>query len=133
MKAARRDPLKVVKDTITFATVYVLTVKGPATLIAMSHSETLSRGLLSFPFSFPTVALLLPWFFPVSSRSGLVNKRIEGNTIPYHESFQVQGGGIISHPIEAKEKKYDRDTKTRSNLRTKRNSTTGACRKPRRC
>ncbi len=34
MKAAHRDPLKVAKDTITFAAVFTLTVTGPATLIA---------------------------------------------------------------------------------------------------
>lgn len=34
MKAARRDPLKEARDTITFATVFTLTVTGPVTLIA---------------------------------------------------------------------------------------------------
>jgi hypothetical protein len=48
MKAARKDPLKEVKDTISFATVFTLTATGPTTLvvriilIAVSHSEILS-------------------------------------------------------------------------------------------
>lgn len=48
MKAARRDPLKEAKDTITFATDFTRTVTGPATLIAgvtllaVAHSEMLS-------------------------------------------------------------------------------------------
>jgi hypothetical protein len=64
MKAARRDSLKAVKDTITFATVYLLTVKGPATLITMSHSETLSRGPLSFPVFLPCCRLTASLVFP---------------------------------------------------------------------
>ncbi len=48
MKAAHRDPLKEARDRITFATVFTLTVTGPATLIAgvvllaVSRSEMLS-------------------------------------------------------------------------------------------
>ena len=48
MKAAHRDPLKEARDRITFATVFTLTVTGPATLIggvillAVSRSELLS-------------------------------------------------------------------------------------------
>lgn len=48
MKAGRRDPLKEAKDTITLATVFALTVTGPATLIAgvillaVNRSEVLS-------------------------------------------------------------------------------------------
>lgn len=48
MKATHRHPLKEVRDTITFATVFTLTVTGPATLIAgvillaVSRSQVLS-------------------------------------------------------------------------------------------
>jgi hypothetical protein len=42
MKAARRDPLKEAKDTITFAADFTRTVTGPATLLAVAHSEMLS-------------------------------------------------------------------------------------------
>jgi hypothetical protein len=48
MRAAHRHPLKEVRDTITFAAVFTLTVTGPATLIAgvillaVSRSEVLS-------------------------------------------------------------------------------------------
>jgi hypothetical protein len=48
MKATRGNPLKEARDTITFATVFTLTVTGPATLIAgvilltMRRSEMLS-------------------------------------------------------------------------------------------
>lgn len=34
MKATHQNPLKEIRDTITFATVFTLTVTGPATLIA---------------------------------------------------------------------------------------------------
>jgi len=57
MKVARKDPLKEVKDTISFATVFTLTVTGPATpiagiiLIAVSHSEILSSVVFGSIFA----------------------------------------------------------------------------------
>ncbi len=48
MKATRRDPLKEARETSTCATLFTLTVTGPATLIAgiiliaVSHSERLA-------------------------------------------------------------------------------------------
>ncbi|HLI08260.1 MAG TPA: hypothetical protein VKV40_16960 [Ktedonobacteraceae bacterium] len=44
MKAAHRHPLKEARDTITFATVFTLTVTGPATLIAGVILLTVSRS-----------------------------------------------------------------------------------------
>jgi len=65
MKVAHRDPLKEARDTITFATVFTLTVTGPATLVAGVILLAVSRSewLASIVFVGMLAAAILGMFW----------------------------------------------------------------------
>jgi hypothetical protein len=77
MKAARRDPLEEARDTITFATVFTLSVTGPATLIAGVILLTVSRSevLASIVFAGILAAAILGMFWWPRRRLTVVEKQ----------------------------------------------------------
>jgi hypothetical protein len=86
MKAAYRDPLKEVRDTITFATVFTLTVTGPATLIAGVILLTVSRSevLSSIVFIGMLTAAILGLFWWPRRRLTAVEQQITVHAFVSH-------------------------------------------------
>ncbi len=138
MKVARRDLLKEVKDTISFATVFTLTVTGPATLIAgiiliaVSHSEILSSVVFGSIFA---AAILGMFWWPrrrlassIQRQQMIVHAFVsyvrmhpkllrKGKTEVDLERFRKQWSGRNQMTLDAWIKQFSRETPTTSQFR----------------
>lgn len=137
MKAARRNPVKEPRDMITFVTAFVLTVTGPAALIAgvilivVSHSEMLSGIVLASIFA-ATITGIFLW--PRRRLTAIQGQRITVHAFVSHvrmypellplertefdlERFRKQWGGHSQMTLNAWIKQFSGESRTTSPFR----------------
>lgn len=136
MKAAYRDPLKEVRDTITFATVFTLTVTSPATLIAGVILLTVGRSevLSSIVFIGILAAAILGLFWWPRRRLTAVEQQITVHAFVSHvrmhpellsqdrtefdlERFRKLWSGRNQMTLDAWIKQFNRETRSTSQIR----------------
>jgi hypothetical protein len=136
MKAAHRDPLKEARDTITFATVFTLTVTGPPTLIAGVILLAVSRSewLASIVFVGMLAAAILGMFWWPRHRLTVVEEQITVHAFVSHfrmhpellpqgrtefdlERFRKQWSGRNQMTLDAWIKQFSREIRTTSQFR----------------